>query len=234
MNKHTQDKKKQHEKSRDEKIYHDIYTAIVEHRLAPNTKLPEDALADTFNVSRTIIRKALQSLVHEGLVTSTPKKGARVAYPSVKEGKDVFAARRIVEAGALPTIIRKITPNQLERLQALDARQVKAEKANDSKKVVRLAADFHLYLMEISGNLSLCEYLRKLISHSSLLENIYGSSNKTFGDCDGHSELITLIANKEVQQSVEWMEEHLTHIESHLDFSDPDKTTPDFKAVFAP
>ena len=45
---------------KDEAIYQALMTAIVEHQLPPGSKLPEEALAEVFGVSRTGIRKVLQ------------------------------------------------------------------------------------------------------------------------------------------------------------------------------
>ena len=47
---------------KDESIYQALMTAIVEHQLPPGSKLPEEALAEVFAVSRTGIRKVLQRL----------------------------------------------------------------------------------------------------------------------------------------------------------------------------
>jgi len=44
-------------------------------------------------VSRTRIRQALQRLQHTGLVSSGRKQIARVAEPSVKDARDMFALR---------------------------------------------------------------------------------------------------------------------------------------------
>ncbi len=106
--------------TKDEEIYKQIYNAIVDHQLAPDTKLPEDALAESFNVSRTIIRKVLLGLSHEGLVTTAPKRGARVAKPTIQEGKEVFEARRIIEVAALPLVIEKVNNAQLVKLLDLN------------------------------------------------------------------------------------------------------------------
>ncbi|STW39380.1 GntR family transcriptional regulator [Klebsiella pneumoniae] len=38
---------------KDESIYQALMTAIVEHQLPPGSKLPEEALAEVFAVSRT-------------------------------------------------------------------------------------------------------------------------------------------------------------------------------------
>lgn len=70
---------------KDESIYRALMTAIVEHQLPPGSKLPEEALAEVFAVSRTGIRKVLQRLAAVQLVTLTPKRGAHVTSPSVEE-----------------------------------------------------------------------------------------------------------------------------------------------------
>lgn len=217
----------------DEKIYRQIYLAIMDHQLVPNTKLPEDALAESFKVSRTIIRKVLLTLTHDGLVVTAPKRGARVAHPSIQESKEVFDARRVIEAGALPLVIQKINKSEIKHLNDINKQQIAAEKAQDAKKVIRLAADFHLELMLASGNNSLYEYLRRLVSSSSLIEYIYGSKNKHFHKCNGHSELLDLISQQEVDKSKQWMHDHLLEIEGRLEFFEPDTGNPDFKEMFS-
>lgn len=66
-------------------------TAIVGHaRLMPGTKLAEQKIADIFDVSRTIVRQALNQLSREHLVSSGPARGASVAMPSIEEARQVF------------------------------------------------------------------------------------------------------------------------------------------------
>src|SRR4051812_38804552 len=62
-----------------ERIRRELFDAIVGHRIPPGTALPEDSLAGAFGVSRTVIRKVLQSLGHEELVELRPSRGAIVA-----------------------------------------------------------------------------------------------------------------------------------------------------------
>ncbi|WP_132531733.1 GntR family transcriptional regulator [Pseudomonas aeruginosa] len=54
--------------TQDEIVYAHIFDAILEQRLAPGTKLSEEALGEIFGVSRTIIRRALSRLAHEQVV----------------------------------------------------------------------------------------------------------------------------------------------------------------------
>lgn len=219
--------------SKDEEIYKHIYTAIVEHNLGPDTKLPEDALAETFNVSRTIIRKVLLGLSHDGLVTSSPKRVARVAHPSIQEGKEVFEARRLVEVAAIPLIITNLNKAYLEELHAINTSQIAAQNANDVKSAIRLSGDFHKTLISVTGNNSLYEYLRSLISQSSLIVAVYGSTQINLPSCQGHTELLDLLAANKTEDSQAWMESHLHDIESSLNFNPVDEKAPDFKQLFS-
>ena len=52
----------------------------------PNDQLPSEAdLCDAFNVSRTVIRQALQDLIHDGLIIRRKGKGSFVAPAKISE-----------------------------------------------------------------------------------------------------------------------------------------------------
>ena len=62
-------------------IVEKISAAILEHRLAPGTKLGEDRLASIFNASRAKIRAVLARLSPEQLVEPLPQRGRLAALP---------------------------------------------------------------------------------------------------------------------------------------------------------
>src|SRR6195952_1031286 len=99
--------------TQDDIVYEHIFDAILEQRLAPGTKLSEEALGEIFGVSRTIIRRALSRLGHEGVVLLRPNRGAVVASPSVEEARQVFFARRMVEKAITELAVEPATPEQL-------------------------------------------------------------------------------------------------------------------------
>ncbi|MDO8360464.1 MAG: GntR family transcriptional regulator, partial [Devosia sp.] len=59
--------------------------AIVDRRLSPGTKLNEAEVGTLFDVSRTVVRAALQALAFEGLVKTERNRGAFVANPTPEE-----------------------------------------------------------------------------------------------------------------------------------------------------
>src|SRR5690242_10004595 len=92
----------------EDEIYGRIHAAVLDHRLQPGTKLKEVALAELFGAKRGVVRKVLMRLAHNRLVALRPNRGAVVASPSVEESRDLFAARRVVEAAIADVATRKI------------------------------------------------------------------------------------------------------------------------------
>ena len=81
----------------EEKVIVDrIFSAVMEQRLAPRTKLAEATLCRTFGVGRMRVRRALLLLGSQGIVELHSNRGAYVACPSPEEAREVFEARRII------------------------------------------------------------------------------------------------------------------------------------------
>src|SRR5437773_4102311 len=107
-----------------QRIVYAITTAIVERRLMPGTKLAEQQIADIFEVSRTLVRQALNQLSRDRLVTLEPARGAFVAQPSVAEAQQVFEVRKMLEAAMVKQLCTAVTDEQVACLR----RHLKAER----------------------------------------------------------------------------------------------------------
>ena len=103
----------QSSKSRNEEpsdwVYQEILHAILEQRLAPGTKLGEELLSNIFDVSRPVVRRALNRLTHDNVVEMRPHRGAFIASPTVDQARQVFEARRVVEEAVVRTCVRSAT-----------------------------------------------------------------------------------------------------------------------------
>ena len=87
-------------------IYDQVFNAILEQRLLPDTKLTEKDLCDVFGVSRTIIRKVLLRLSLDKVVEHRPNRGAVIAAPEPDEVREIFEARRLLEDGIVAEAAR--------------------------------------------------------------------------------------------------------------------------------
>lgn len=216
---------------RDEAIYRNLFAAIVENHLEPGTKLPEDTLAEAFAVSRTSIRKVLQRLAYERLVDIRLNRGATVAQPTVKEARDVFAARRIVECGVIAQVVAKATPARLDELRTIVRREHEAEARSDRREAIYLSGEFHVALSRLSENEAISEILAGLVSRSSLVIATYGSP--LAGSCrhSEHDDVLELIAAGDVEAAKAWMERHLRDVERSVVLVEESPSAPDLRRI---
>lgn len=217
----------------DATIHDSVYTAIVDHIIMPGTKLPEDVLARAFGVSRTRIRKVLLALSHENLVTLQHNRGASVTRPGVREARDVFAARRIVETGIAAELARRITADQVAALRRFIAREHAAEQARDRRAAIKLSGEFHLELARLLDNEPLAVFLRALVSRTSLIIAVYEAPGNAMCSHEEHGALLDRLAAGDVAGAVRYMEEHLRRIEDSLDLAAAHRPPVDLQDVFA-
>jgi len=200
----------------DASIYKQIYAGIMEHYLPPGTKLTEDALAQVFKVSRTRVRTVLLRLAHENIAVLQKNRGAFVAKPSVKEARDVFAARRLLDPGMATHVAERISPEQVAALRRCIARERAAHRAGDHRAMIKLSADFHLELAAVLGNEALTGFLRELVSRTPLIIAVYERPGASSCRRDEHARLVDLLAKGEANAVKEAMRQHLQGIDDAL------------------
>jgi DNA-binding GntR family transcriptional regulator len=218
--------------TQDDIVYAHIFEAILEQRLAPGTKLSEEALGEIFGVSRTIIRRALSRLAHEGVVLLRPNRGAVVASPSVDEARQVFFARRLVEKAITELAVEHATPEQLAELRKMVADERDSFSRGDRGAGIRLSGEFHLKLAEAAKNAPLISFQRSLVSQTSLIIAQYESGNRSHCSYDEHTQLIDAIEARDATLAVNLMMHHMDHIDSKLNL-DEDSASDDLHAVFS-
>ena len=206
--------------SRADVIHRDIVTAILEQRLGPGTKLGEDEVGAIYGVSRTIVRAALQSLAHEGIVVIEKNRGAFVAHPTVKEAQEVFQARRLIEPAIVELATDACGPAEAERLRAHLAEEKRAQRADDQGAAIRLSGEFHLLLANMAGHRTYENFLRELVARSSLIILLYRRARSHACNADHHDLLVEAIATGDARRAVRLMTEHLVEIESELELVD--------------
>ncbi len=218
---------------KDEAIYQSLMTAIVEHQLLPGSKLPEEALAEVFGVSRTGIRKVLQRLNAVQMVTLTPKRGAHVASPTVEDAQAIFRTRTLLEVANLPDVLAHCQPPHLAALEAIIRQEQQAHDAYDGPAAIRYSAEFHIQLQAISGNPVLTEMVTRLSQRSSLVIAAWGSPWRQGCRCNDHEQLVDLLRKKELEPLSAALTHHFEHIVASLCFERAGVCLPDFARLFA-
>jgi DNA-binding GntR family transcriptional regulator len=213
-------------------VYERIWSAIMDHSLPPETRLVEERLCEIFGLGRTRLRQVLQRLAHERVVTLMPNRGAIVARPSIREAREVFAARRVIEAGIVQAFLENATRADLKRVQEHVARERAAWVANDRRAMLKLSGEFHLVVAEVAGNSILIELLRDLISRSSLIIAVYQVPGTPPCPPSEHQELVAALERRDAA-AVDLMLKHLDHLFADLRLEDSGSGTIDLRSVFA-
>lgn len=206
--------------TQDDVVYCHVFDAILEQRLPPATKLSEEALAEIFGVSRTIIRRALLRLSLEKVVDIRPNRGAIVAAPSVEEAKQIFKAREVLELAIIELAVDHASNAQITECRQLVEDEDNAFATNDYGKGLRLSGEFHIKLAEMAENAPLLTFQRSIVSQSSLLIAMYETSNNAHCSQDEHRELLDAIEDRDKEKAVSLMKVHLEHIRAKLNLDD--------------
>ncbi len=129
---------------------------IVSGKLAPGTKLDEEALAAKYGASRTPVREAFQQLASHGHIELRPHMGAYVAQLGVSELGQMFETMAFLESACAELAALRHTADDRERLaQAHDA-CVGAAKKKDPVAFYEANARFHERIYAASHNEYLC------------------------------------------------------------------------------
>jgi DNA-binding GntR family transcriptional regulator len=212
-------------------VHERIWSAIVDHSLPPETRLVESELCEIFGVGRTRVRQVLQRLAHERVVTLMRNRGAMVSKPSVREAREVFAARRLLEKSIVETVLKSATRKDIKRLQEHVAREQEAWHGNDRRAILKLSGEFHLLLAEAADNSILLEVLRDLVSRSSLIIAVYQSPGASLCPPDAHRELSAMLERRD-RAAVKLMVQHLDHVFADLTLEERNGSGIDLKTVF--
>lgn len=207
--------------------------AIHEHRLVPGTKLGEDELSEIYNVSRTVVRQALQALSHEQLVELKRNRGAFVAKPTIREAREVFEARALLEPRTARSAAERMTDAALARLESHIVAEHGALDAGEPGKALRLSGQFHIEISHIANQSIIAGFIERLVARSSLIIALYWKRQSALCEEHAHHALVEAFRRGDGQDAQELMTSHLVDIVSALDLRDTPQGNSSLKDILA-
>lgn len=198
-----------------------LHNAIVERRLAPGTKLVETEVGELFDVSRTVVRAALQMLAFEGLVKIERNRGAFVAYPTPEEARQIFESRRVIEPEIAQRAAERMTNADVKAFQAhlKEEERLLVERGPSARRAaIKASGDYHLMLAAVAGNQILERFMRELIARSSLVIALYGQSGASSCARSEHADILDALIARDGKKAASTILHHIDHIEADLDY----------------
>jgi DNA-binding GntR family transcriptional regulator len=116
---------------------------IISGQLRQGQFLRIDAIAKTLNVSMTPVREGLLLLQSEAYVRLIPRRGFVVNSFSRQDLHDLFWAQATLAAELASRAVQRITPEEIDRLEALNAAYESARESGDGQARERAGHGFH-------------------------------------------------------------------------------------------
>lgn len=194
-------------------VYEKIKEAIVAGHLSPGYRLSENELAEKLAVSRTPVREAIRQLAQTGLISLVPRKGAFVAFPTVKDASDLYDLRIALEVMAVEHICMAPPVEELESFLEKFSHPYDEE---DQELFLAEDRSFHAFLRDSAGNRFLNDTLDNVadlinLSRQFLIENVnLGTA------CREHTEIIRALLAQDRSRATASMRNHLDNSKQAL------------------
>ena len=190
---------------------------IVRGLFAPQSPLRIDALATQFGVSHMPIREALRRLETEGLLTTTPNRGARVVEVTPAFVADILDLRTLIESFMARRAAERITPAQLAELQAIQIRYEAAAEQQDARAALLTNREFHVAISNIADNRDGSLILDRHWRLISALSRGYGYQVQRFANVVAdHRQMLVAFAERDADGAAALSAAHSTRAKQLL------------------
>lgn len=143
--------------------YETLRDMIVSFELPPGERLVEKDLAARLGVSKTPVREALAMLEAEGLVETTPYRGAIVRWLSRNEIAEQGFLVDALEMPAYEIVVERISDEELAVIDGVAQDLVRARRDRDEMRYGQLAVRIHLLIFACTGFPRLLDLIRVVV-----------------------------------------------------------------------
>jgi DNA-binding GntR family transcriptional regulator len=190
---------------------------ILDGELRPGTPLPEIPLSASLGVSRNTMREAVRILSIEGLLKRSIHRGVSVARLSLKDVKEIYHLRRMLEIPAVLAADKEKQPEVLDELKTAVDEYETSVRARDWTRAVTCDLQFHTLLIRFHNNKRLESFYQKVIGEVRMgMVLVDRSHDNPGGLIPVHRKLYQLLVAGKLKQCASVLARHLDDSESRL------------------
>ena len=198
-------------KNLDAKVYDRLKAMILERKLLPGEKIPQEKLAQDLGISRTPLVNALKYLEKEKLVQSIPRRGFFVRLFTKQEMISIFELREVLEGLAARRAALNISDKEIEQLRSFFQSFLGLSDIKDIKAYAKEDRRFHNFLLDIGAK----EFLKSILETYNIIiysyqvissEGLVQSPNESIQD---HLGVIDAVSRRDEEAAENLMRKHL-------------------------
>ncbi|MEV6101224.1 GntR family transcriptional regulator [Nocardia sp. NPDC051981] len=197
-------------------VYERIKDQILRVQRAPGTAIYEAELATEYGVSKTPVREALRLLSQTGWVVVLPRKGYLVRPVELRDIRDIFAVRRMIEPEVAAAAAARATADDLELLARMLGEQ---HNASGTDAALGAASAFHLALADIGGNPRVRTILQDLTDEVRRLHYLLPQIEEHITSVEelrAHDLILTALRDRDSERARQLTIEHLNEVAQTL------------------
>lgn len=191
-------------------VFNKLREDILSGKYNENDELKEMAIAKELDVSRTPVREAIRQLEFEGLVQSIPNKSTYVIGISLKDVKDIYEMRALLERLCVKMVIENINEEEMLKLEEIVELSMFYNEKGKYDNILELDNRFHEMLYEaakskmLKHTLSDFHHYLQRMRHQTLSEK-----DRAEHAVKEHQDILEAIKNKDIEKAMNLAEDHI-------------------------
>jgi DNA-binding GntR family transcriptional regulator len=193
-------------------VVEELRNAILTGAFQPGQRLLETDLAEQYQVSPTPVREAMRELETEGLVSSEPHRGVRVAEANVDEMREFYLIRMAMEELAMSLAMDHVDEIPVDRLHLMVERMGELLEQEGWVELRALHWQFHVALYEAAHTPNVQDILNRIWVRLpwDRIQSIPGRAPRVLLE---HREIVAAVAAKDKPRATRAVR---THIENAM------------------
>lgn len=189
-----------------------IRQAIITGELKPGTRLVEQALTRSLDISRSPIREAFRILESEGLVHIIPNKGTFVIQLNEKDLKEIYELRKLLEIYAIRMACNSMTQKDLEELKVIIKEMERRLELKDYIGYLRFSHEFHESFIKKCENKRLFNLFRVLRNNIIAIQIFaYSYPERSSDSLEEHRKILSALSKRNSDKAEEYLRKHLEY-----------------------
>ena len=189
-----------------------IRASIIAGELEPGEIYSATTLAQRLGVSATPVREAMLDLASAGLTAPVRNRGFRILAPEERDLDEISELRLLLEAPAMRVVVERATDAELTALERVVREIETTAEAGDLAAFLLADREFHLGLLELTGNGRLVRLVGQLRDQTRLVGlKPLAESGRLMASAREHRVILDALRERDADRAQEVMRTHLVH-----------------------
>jgi DNA-binding GntR family transcriptional regulator len=189
-----------------------IRAGIIGGELEPGEIYSASVLANRLGVSATPVREAMLDLANAGLVEAVRNRGFRVLTPDERDLDEIGELRLMLEVPGTRLVVERASDEQLAALESAVAELESTADQGDVPGFLLADRDFHLRLLELTGNRRLVRLVDQLRDQTRLMGLMeLAQAGRLMSSAREHRRILEALKARDGDLVEELMRVHIEH-----------------------